>query len=361
MNDGKSFVHPHQYSVKSFEHKETMRTALPPELDVTVVIPAYNRATLITRALNSVLNQSSRPREIVVVDDASSDDTVARVEAWRDQAGFPVRIEKLAKNGGVAAARNHAMQVATTRYIAFLDSDDEHLPETLTTLVSVLEETPDAVLAFADAAKVMPTKRIPNAMFGAKLDIRTIADPIGTAEQRRFMLRDPKSAFLKASLIATCSTCFRRDDALAVGGMPGGFRNGEDWLFWLKLSQRGRFVFVQEDLALVHRHLQNLTSPSSAADTSLAKLAGYHAILNGSLGINIDASQRQLVETFMGESVKLLRYQSSRLGFVNYLRYVSRVPGERKRSLMAHVLTDPRSTLRSVALSFARKAEHTSD
>lgn len=338
-----------------------MTTVNPPTLDVTVVIPAYNRAGLITRALNSVLKQSSWPREIVVVDDASSDDTVARVETWRDETGFQVRIESLTKNGGVAAARNHAMQVATSRYIAFLDSDDEHLPDTLATLVSALEETPDAVLAFGDATKVMPNKTIPHAMFGAKMDIGAIADPIGPLEQRRFMLRDPKSAFLKASLIATCSTAFRRADAVAIGGMPAGFRNGEDWLFWLMLSQKGNFVFVEKDLSLVHRHPHNLTSPSSAADTSLAKLAGYHAILDGSLGICVDASQRQQVEAFREESIKLLRYQSSRLGFVNYLRYVSRVPGSKKRSLVAHVFTDPKSTLRSVALSFGRRAEQSSD
>jgi hypothetical protein len=142
--------------------------------------------------------------------------------------------------------------------------------------------------------------------------------------------------------------------------MPTGFRNGEDWLFWLKLSEKGKFVFVQQDLSLVHRHPYSLTSPSSAADTSLAKLAGYHAILNGSLGISVNASQRQLVETFIGESVKLLRYQSSRLGFVNYLRYVSRVPGD-KKSLLACLLSDPKSILRAVALSFVRKAEQASD
>jgi glycosyltransferase involved in cell wall biosynthesis len=136
-----------------------MSTACPSPLDVTVVMPSFNRSALVTQALDSVRNQTARPFEILVVDDASTDDTVQRVEAWRDQTGFPVRIERLAKNGGVASARNRAMQLATTRYIAFLDSDDEHLPETLAKLVGALEETPGAVVSFADATKVLPTKK----------------------------------------------------------------------------------------------------------------------------------------------------------------------------------------------------------
>jgi len=330
-------------------------------LDVTVVMPSFNRSALIVRALDSVRNQTALPHEILVVDDASVDDTVARVEAWRDETRFPVRIERLPTNVGAAEARNHAMRLANTRYIAFLDSDDEHLPDALARLVAALEETPDAVLAFADATKVTPTRTIPNAMFGSKVDVGAISDPVGAPEHRRFKLRDPKSAFLKASLIATCSTCFLRTEAINVGGMPAGFRNGEDWLFWLKLSQRGAFVFVQEDLALVHRHSQNLTSPSSAAETSVAKLAGFHAILAGSLGIAIDSRQREMVESFMHERVKLLRYQSSQLGFTNYLRYAAKVPGNLKKNLIGRLLADPKSTLRSLASSLIRRQKHSSD
>lgn len=330
-------------------------------LDVTVVMPSYNRSSLITRALDSVRNQSVLPHEILVVDDASTDDTVSQVEAWRDRTGFPVRIERLAKNGGVAAARNRAMELATTRYISFLDSDDEHLPETLSLLVSALEESPGAVVAFGDACKVSPVKRIPHAMFGAKVDITTIADPIGQPEQGRFKLHDPKSTFLQASLIATCSACFIRDDALAVGGMPVGYKMGSDWLFWLRLAQRGDFIFVREDVSLVHRHPDNLTKPGAAADTSIAKLAGYAAILSGDLGIAVDPAQRRLVEEFVDSRIALLRYQSSLLGFNSYVRYGNLVPGRSRKSVVGHLLSDPKSTVRSLVYSLRSPPAHTSD
>ncbi|MCA1855838.1 glycosyltransferase family 2 protein [Massilia oculi] len=323
-----------------------------PRLDVTVVMPSFNRSALITRALESVRQQTVMPHEILVVDDASTDDTVAQVEAWRERTGFPVRIEKLARNGGVAAARNRAMELATTRYISFLDSDDEHLPHTLAMLVTALEASPGAVVAFGDATKVTPEKTIPNAMFGAKIDILTIADPVPGEESGRFRLRNPKETFLKASLIATCSACFVRAEALAVGGMPVGYRMGSDWLFWLRLAQRGDFIFVQEDVSVVHRHPENLTKPGSAADTSMAKLAGYHAILDGRLGITVDPPQKRKVEQFIEKRIALLRYQSSVLGFTSYLDYMGRIPGQAKQNVVRRILADPKSTLRSIVSVF---------
>jgi len=331
------------------------------QLDVTVVMPSFNRSALIVRALDSVRNQTALPKEILVVDDASTDDTVAQVEAWRERTGFPVRIERLVKNGGVAAARNRAMELATTRYISFLDSDDEHLPDTLALLVSALDESPGAVVAFGDASKVTPVKRIPHAMFGAKIDITKIAEPIGAPGQGRYKLHDAKSTFLRASLIATCSACFIREDALAVGGMPVGYKMGSDWLFWLRLAQRGDFVYVDQDVSLVHRHPDNLTKPGAAADTSIAKLAGYAAILNGALGISVDPAQRRLIEGFMDRRIALLRYQSSLLGFNSYMRYAGLVPGRPKPNPVTHMLSDPKSTVRSLVYSFRRAPHYTSD
>ena len=78
------------------------------------------------RALNSVGAQTYSHLEIVVVDDASRDDTAALAGAWK---GRPIRVERLEKNGGVSAARNRGMQLAAGKYIAFLDADDEWLPE----------------------------------------------------------------------------------------------------------------------------------------------------------------------------------------------------------------------------------------
>jgi glycosyltransferase involved in cell wall biosynthesis len=86
---------------------------------VSIIIPVYNREQYIGAALESVLSQSYRPLEIIVVDDGSSDRTAEIVKRFDDQVSYVYRA-----NGGPAAARNHGLALASGEFIAFLDSDD---------------------------------------------------------------------------------------------------------------------------------------------------------------------------------------------------------------------------------------------
>jgi glycosyltransferase involved in cell wall biosynthesis len=103
----------------------------------TVVIPVYNRAHLIGRALGSVLAQTFGDFEIVVIDDGSTDDPRPAVEAVNDPR---IRFVRKA-NGGGGSARNLGIDLARGRYVAFLDSDDEFLPSHLATLRRLLDGT----------------------------------------------------------------------------------------------------------------------------------------------------------------------------------------------------------------------------
>jgi glycosyltransferase involved in cell wall biosynthesis len=107
----------------------------------SVVVPAYNRAAVITRAINSALDQSFSDLEVVAVDDGSGDDTAARAEAIQDPR---LRVIRHERNAGGGAARNTGIDAATGRYVAFLDSDDYFLPGKLAAVHRALEAAPDA-------------------------------------------------------------------------------------------------------------------------------------------------------------------------------------------------------------------------
>jgi glycosyltransferase involved in cell wall biosynthesis len=110
--------------------------------DVSVVIPTYNRADLLPRAIESALSQTEPPVEVVVVDDGSTDDTPAVVARCAEgHAG--VRVLRVA-NGGVARARNAGIAVARGQWVAFLDSDDEWAPTKLAVQMAALAARPDA-------------------------------------------------------------------------------------------------------------------------------------------------------------------------------------------------------------------------
>lgn len=328
-----------------------MQAPMQAMLDVSVIMPAFNRSGLIVRALESIRNQTRHPRELIVVDDASTDDTVDQVQAWSQRSGFPVTIERMSQNGGPAAARNRGITRASTSLIAFLDSDDEHLPHTLEKLVSALEQHPAAVVSFGDATKVTPTRSLPNAMFQQRINIAETLEPTGT-DAATWWLLDAKSTLLGASLIPTCSACFRRAEALAIGGMPTFYRAGEDWLFWLKLSEHGRFVCILEDLSVVHRHEGNLTHPGSAADASRQKVIGFLALLDGSAGITLTRDQRAHVDILLRQRKTALRYQASRLGLRDYFRQMRGIPGCSNAGFVRDVLLDPKSLLRAMFASW---------
>jgi glycosyltransferase involved in cell wall biosynthesis len=110
----------------------------------SVIVPVYNRAHLLERALSSVLDQSFQDFEIVVVDDGSHDDPQSVVEAIGDSRIRFVRQE----NQGGGAARNTGIAIARGRYIAFLDSDDRFLPHHLVTIKAMLDREP-GVAAYA--------------------------------------------------------------------------------------------------------------------------------------------------------------------------------------------------------------------
>ena len=98
------------------------------DITVSAIIPTYNRANIVIRAIQSVLNQTYQNFELLVIDDGSQDNTEEIVTGIHDNRIKYIRHEK---NKGVAAARNTGIEAAKGEFIAFLDSDDEWLPNKL--------------------------------------------------------------------------------------------------------------------------------------------------------------------------------------------------------------------------------------
>src|SRR6056297_995853 len=94
--------------------------------NVSVIIPTYNRSFTVTKAIDSVLEQTYDDHEIIVVDDGSTDDTYEVLRAYLNKIDY-----KYKENGGISSARNCALQMARGKYIALLDSDDYWKPEKL--------------------------------------------------------------------------------------------------------------------------------------------------------------------------------------------------------------------------------------
>ena len=317
-------------------------------LDVTVVMPTYNRAALVERALDSIRAQTVPVRRIVIVDDASRDGTPEVARAWARRHDQPLHVEVLPCNLGPAAARNRGIELSQTAYVAFLDSDDEYLPDTLQRLCSALDAHPDATMSFGDATVVSPGERQPQGIFGPRISMER--DAVRT-EHGHWQLVDPTDKLLPGGIIPTSAFCFRRVDAVAVGAMPADFRSGEDWLFLLRLSQRGRFVFTTDDVAIHHRHAENLTHSGAGEFVAREKLRGLMALREGKVGVRLTAQQVTRIERMVEKQRRDWRYHLSQLGWRHYWSSLRGPLGRASGGWGRHLCGDPKSLLRSLAAS----------
>ena len=114
---------------------------------VSVIIPAYNSASTITRALQSVVAQTRAPLEIIVVDDASKDNTREVAKNFASTSSIPLRVITQLTNGGPSAARNTGWDAAIGDYIAFLDADDQWHPRKIELQYPVMQSQPEVTMS----------------------------------------------------------------------------------------------------------------------------------------------------------------------------------------------------------------------
>ncbi len=220
-----------------------------PEPGVSVIIPTWNRASLLGTAIDSVLGQSYRDLEVLIVDDGSVDATESLVRRYRetDERIRYVRQE----HRGISAAMNTGIRESRGQYIARIDSDDQWLPELLETEVAILDARPEIGLVYSKGQ-------------WAKSDLTPLEDTIGHALHfpadtkndtvRSMLWGDPTSSIT----VVVRRECFDRagmfDESLAAS---------EDWDMWLRTSVYYRFFFVDRVLALIRSHDSNTTNVQS--------------------------------------------------------------------------------------------------
>lgn len=192
--------------------------------DVTVILPVYNVGSYIDETLRSLVEQTARPREIVIVDDCSTDDTRARIESL----GIPeVRVLSNEENRGPWFSRNRALDAATSRWIALIDGDDWYAPDRLARLVE-LGEKHDAAMVIDDMVcwNDDGTKRL-----------RTALEPRGAVPARPSPL-DPLD-FVRWDL-GVMKPIFRRSflDENEIR-FNGSLRSGGDFSMFLTVLLRG--------------------------------------------------------------------------------------------------------------------------
>jgi glycosyltransferase involved in cell wall biosynthesis len=211
---------------------------------ISVIIPTYNRAELLAETLLSALEQTLADREIIVVDDGSTDRTSEVAKTFQDRI-----IYLRQPNSGPAKARNAGIRLAKGKYIAFLDSDDLWLPEKLELQYRFLEQTASIGLVFTDVMwfsngqVLLPSLRERYQLYSGQVFEKLLFD----------------------NWIATSSVLVRRECLEEVGGFDEDpqIMYVEDWNLWIRLARQYQFALVDKVLVKrrYHPHRLGLTNP----------------------------------------------------------------------------------------------------
>ncbi len=225
---------------------------------VSVIVPTFNRAALCKRAVESVLSQTYRNLEVIVVDDGSVDDTRAKL------AGLDERVKYLwQSNAGVSSARNRGIESAQGEFLAFLDSDDSWLPWKLESQLAVLLAYPKAGMVFTDMAAVGDDQIIQYESYKARMfDAYETFSPethfyhhsaLGAVwdgcplelRERRCYAGDIVDQMFLGNLVLTSSVVIRRSRQQVVGLFDVSLlRSGEDYDFHLRTCSVGEVAYV---------------------------------------------------------------------------------------------------------------------
>ena len=203
--------------------------------DISVVIPLYNKAAEIERTLGSVLGQSVQPREIIVVDDGSTDGSAEIVERM---ASPLVRLVRQS-NAGVSAARNKAISLASGRWVALLDGDDRWSEDYLLTMARLIERYPDCG-AYGSGFYVDDGKKL------------VLAD---TPQAEGVV--DFFEESMRRYVLIPSATILRRDLVVELGGFPAGMRMGEDQYLWTKIARVADVAFSSAPNVVYSRAASN--------------------------------------------------------------------------------------------------------
>ncbi|MDX8047090.1 glycosyltransferase family 2 protein [Gracilibacillus sp. S3-1-1] len=197
---------------------------------VSVITPTYNSETYIRETIESVRQQTYSNWEMVIVDDASTDQTISIIQEYQ-KADDRIRLITLQTNQGAAVARNTAMEHAQGRYIAFLDSDDRWLPEKLAKQLAFMQEH-DYAFTYTGYERVQENE-----------------DGTTTNKEVEMPSKATYTELLKSCVIGCLTVMLDREKITDI--RMSNIRARQDYALWLNLTRRGYTAYaLQESLAL---------------------------------------------------------------------------------------------------------------
>lgn len=216
---------------------------------IAVVIPLYNKESTISHCIESVLAQTKKPNQIIVVDDGSTDNGYFVASRYIE---FGVTILRQ-KNDGESAARNRGVIEADSEYVTFLDADDCWLPNHLDELYKLISKFPNASI-FSTSHFIFRN--------GEKYRAHSCFQDSWEGLVDNFLIQYGKCL----SIINSSTACVKRDDLLLIGGFPVGVSRGPDVITWIKMGINFQMAHINTPTAIYNQEIDGRVSMQSLSE-----------------------------------------------------------------------------------------------
>lgn len=220
-------------------------------MKISVVIPCFNGEKFLDEAIASINSQTFAVYEIVIVNDGSTDNSKAIIDAYVSSNSIPI-VALHQQNGGVSAARNTGLAMATGEWIAFLDVDDIWYPNKLEEQARIVREHGETLAMVCSDYNIDYLAKGATKYSTCQLVQPLLGRPLATEEFQK--------AFIQENFIGTATAMlFKRELALRIGGFDVCLNHSEDFDFILRFSLFADIYLVANPLAMKRHHGANLT------------------------------------------------------------------------------------------------------
>lgn len=224
---------------------------------VSIILPTYNRASLLPKSIKSILLQTFADFEIIVVDDGSTDNTEVIVKMFADKR---IRYCKRFEHQGAASARNIGIKQASGTYIAFQDSDDIWLPDKLAKQMEVLQKADrDVGVVFTGYWRITNNKKQYMPVHAATSD-----KAAKTVSELLFLF------------VATPTVLIKKECLEQSGMFDERLLRLQEWELWIRLAETYRFAYIHEPLVISRYQPESITANYQALVTSFELILERH-------------------------------------------------------------------------------------
>jgi len=209
-------------------------------MNISVVVPLYNKEKFVVNCINSILSQSFLPKELIVIDDGSTDNSIDVIKKFFSEQITEVDIKIISiNNSGVSIARNKGVDESSSEYIAFLDSDDEWDRNYLYEMNILIKQFPDSGMYSC------------NHMI-SKLGVEkyVASNPLNYGES---IIADFFKLSQSFSVVNSSKVIVKKSFFTDIGGFPPNIRYGEDLYVWIRLAIISKTAYINKPLVTINQ------------------------------------------------------------------------------------------------------------